>query len=654
MRKFAIVAAFIILLNFPLYAMAENYTVKTFNIDFEPAGDYDEIVNRAGGEKLNYYTWENIPDGIYAGSYGPESEFALNTVMSYWYERVFNVTSSDEVFEHNEAEYGGKIILAQYVRYTPDIIMSGVSKFYVRLPINASSFSKGVFYIYKVNSINSYFGVSNDSIRSFADSTVFFYTQKWNYPDYSEFIDTRYMPKADGVVIAETWFNTNSTELSQFHPYTRNNRVYVPVTAPLDPNQYYIFVTVAYAKSTISGGSTNIFISQDNISTAPIKSFIGIATDDSIYEFKHQEEFLNVSLGYSIIFNQGYGGGISATWYQFYAGDELTYIVNTSGVNQTGKYATVLFPFVNSGNTTVNASITIDDGYGHTQTKDVSGIDFFLVSFDNSFSSNKIYYRITIHFKNDIKLGLILSIPEYIGNNFLLNATEQSWSSSINETLTRLWNNVPYTTYIKSGDSLNRIFFAPYAPLEFGSGKWNYVIPDSSGKHKVSFWEKLGNYIFCGVTGLYITVVGLTPIGFSISYVLSPSHDIFALAEAGVQIELYQNWNKLVDLINRGTVIIKDVFNSARYALNAIGNFVKKVGYAIKTAITWVVEKITYYGSIILQAISEIIYFIAFIVGIYLWYKFLHWMRLIALGRWQKLADEMEGSLRGIGGIIRR
>lgn len=660
MRVFPFVVAAILLANMAYVAVAADYELKTFQIDLEPYGDYDEVVNRAGGEDINYDTWENVPSGVYAGSYIKESEFQFRQIMKYWYEHDYYYNASNENIidkETYESRYGGKVILAQYVKYTADIIMSGSSVMYVRLPINASSFECGAFYIYHVSDMNN-FRIAKYSIKTFdeGEHDLFYHTKRYIHSYGQKFWDGRYTPNAPGDMIADIWFNTSSTALSNSFPYVRNYRVYVPVTTPIKPDEYYLFVTVAYAKSTINGGKTSIFLTPDNISTAAIKSFIGIATDESKYELQHSEQWLNVSLGYSVIFNQGYGASVSAMQYQFYAGDEIHYTVNTSNINQVGKYVSIMFPFINSGNESINLTITIRDENDNEQSKYVDGIDFALVSFDSAISTNSSWYDVIIKFNEDAKLGLILTEPNYFYefSNFL-NATMEMFSDSINITINDTWYHIHSTFFIKTASNkIKRFFFALYAPVEFGDGKWNYVVPSNSAKHKISFWQKFLNFMFCGMVGMVVATAGITPVGMLISSIMAPSHNPFEIARAGVEIALYQNWDRLYEIISHGMALLKNAFDLAAKVLDAIGNFVKKVAYAIKTAISWVIQKITHYGGVILQAVAEIIYLVVFIAAVYLWYKFLHWMRLIALARWKALTADIEKTTGRIRGIFRR
>ena len=213
----AFAAIFIMLSLVTIHPVAaSNYTKQTYTIDWQPySHDYDEIINRAGDERLNYNTWNPNPGGVYAGSYIPESELALNKVMKYWYSTDYFYASDNTTItsRHNTSHYGGKVILAQYVRYDASIIMSGSSMMYVRLPIRASSFEKGLFYVYHVDGMDSNIEISNNSLKNFVSGyhNVFFTTWIEHYTCGNKYYDGRYIPHIDKEqIVADVSFTVTS------------------------------------------------------------------------------------------------------------------------------------------------------------------------------------------------------------------------------------------------------------------------------------------------------------------------------------------------------------------------------------------------------------------------------------------------------------
>lgn len=633
--------------------IAAEYTMQTYEINWQPySDDYDKAINRAGVDEINPNTWQPRPTGIYAGSYIPESELSLNQIMYYWYEWYEKINGSiiDQKIQYI---YGGKVILAQFIKYDATVIMSGASMLYVRLPINASSFEKGVFYIYHVDDINVNWSVENIKNYNTANATLLQKTyRKDEYLNgrwVQTFRDGRYNFHVDGDLIAAVWFDTDNSNISDIYPYVRNYRVYIPIKVPIKPDEYYVFVTVAYAKSTIPNGTTNIFITPDSISSlSSIRSFIGWATDASTYDIIHDEYEINVSLGYSIVFNQGYGDSISAKTYLFSKGDEIHFTVDTREINESNKYVTVMFPFIS--NDTVNVTISIVDPYGGEQTKEnIEGRDFILTSFDNLVNDTYVYL-IKIRFNKDARIGLILVEPS--NYSWYVNTEWEEWTNKTGDWEGWSYTQLHSTFLIKTANGkIKNIFFSLYAPVQFGNGKWNYTIPSEATKYKHSWWHEFANKFFCGVCGLFIIAAGLNPIGMKLSAIFSDEHNPYELAIAGIQIALYQNWSKFFEFAISGATKVKIAFDVTANVINQIGEFVKKVVYYIKTAVNWVLEKIQYYGSIILEVGAQIIYILGFVGVIYLWGWFLNTMMWLLLGdieQFKKSAAEPIGIIRSI------
>jgi len=652
----AFAAIFIMLSLVTIHPVAaSNYTKQTYTIDWQPySHDYDKAINRAGTNiELDVDTWVNRPSGIYAGPYIPESELKINMVMTQWIEHYYeyDLQTGSTSNHANQSSYGGKVILAQKVEYTAQQIMSGASMFYVRLPINASCFYEGSFYILK-STEDREMDVKNTN--SFSSSDWYYTTMRikydyaGNYKGYT-FTDHRFNYDAGSLdMIAYEWWNTTrDTTISEEHPYVMNNRVYIPIKAPIQPDVYYTLVTVGYAKPTLSGGNTDIYISPDGISAmTENQAFIAYATDHNKDEIEFYKYNVNFSLGYSIIFNQGYGDQISAKTYYFEKGDEIYFSVDMRFTDESGKYATIMFPYLSDANNSdidVNLTIQRDGDVSSIQTYNhIEGNDFILASF-NSTVGNGNYWHVKITFNKNIRIGLFLSEPtenqyhSYWGYQYWTNRSDL-WPTNLPDGSASVSNCI-----IKTKNNVEKnIFFTLFSPLQFGPGKWTYQIPDITSIFQKGMWYKFANIIFSGPLSLIITATELTPIGMAFSAIFSEEHNPFELAISGVEIGIYRNWDRLYDLVRDRRGAVQNIFDIAENIINAIGEFIQKVVYYILTAISWLAERIQYYGGIILEAMSEGIWLVMFFISFYLWYKFLQWMKYIAEANFEKLEYGIE------------
>ncbi len=611
-------------------AVAQEQTTVTYDINWGTYSSVDQAINRASSNATtNIDTWGAWkPDGVYAGSFTPESELALDMMMNIWYEDVTytNIdTASITDLGYNtypewydgQKRFGGKVVLAQKVKYSAEQIMSGAAHMYIRLPINADDYHKGMFYVYQCTNDTDMTieNITDIQTPTYNHTSRAIYNESGSYTGMT-FYDNRfnYHPPDDSVKIAQATWNTTETSKSTSQPYVYQDRVYVPLQAPIQPDVYYSFVTVAYPSETVSGGQTRIFLTQDSISTTGARSsqaLIAFATDNTPYEIDYEIHRPGVYLGYSTVFTQGYGDRISGHTYAFESGDEIHYRQYFEA-NTSGDYCSVMLPFLSTDNSNITVDIDLEYSNGDTYSMtDITGNDFILNSTSGVASSDVDYVDVIVTMQSDKRIGMFLTEPtstdynrtssllagdyEYFETGDLSNANT---ASTIND----------YTSFYieeSTDGTQHRLFFNLFAPVHFGDGQWNYQIPVSTTDFHGMEWHSFADKVFCGAMGLVVTVAGVTPVGITISAVMGDSPT--QLMEAGIDMVLHQRWDKLNEFADTAGTRLQDIFDTIGSGINAIGDFVKRVGNAIVTSLSWLVDQIVYYGSLLAELIWKVI-----------------------------------------------
>ena len=201
---------------------------------------------------------------------------------------------------------------------------------------------------------------------------------------------------------------------------------------------------------------------------------------------------------------------------------------------------------------------------------------------------------------------------------------------------------------IHRGDSPNIVCgFAVY----FEINNETYVPIPESGDYSVHWLDAL-----VGVTlifyGFYTDLI-LMPISFITFHYFGKTVGSWWINQGFKLLKIKTTAKEFYEGISKGYLRGANPFNPLawlRWLTENLWDLILTIAEKLKK----LGEAIAYYGGIVMKAISEVIYFIAFLLVIYLWYKFLHWMRLIALARWQELAAEIEGMKGNIIRLFRR
>ena len=645
--------------------------VITENINWQPWSDYDSVINRAGSSiTTNVDSWGAWkPNGVYAGSYTPESEFQLDMMMLQWFEENITTIGVNIDRTTESGRYAGKVVLAQKVMYGANVIMSGVSQFYVRLPIRASHFIEGMFYMYE-SRLAWDMEIENIYAQDYPVSGE--NTTRWYHGiDYDEeaFEDYRfrYEQQKQEVLIAESYWNAFNTIFSDIYPYTYNDRVYVPLKAPLKPDTYYTMVTTAYANETFTGGETNIFLSKDGISMVEYNDtecLIAYATDTNVNTINYEIHLLPINLGYSFVFNQGYGDRISGYETTFDDGDKIVYTVNLNNTNESEEYASLMFPFLedeDGNDITVDyylLGLNEDDEYTETG---LTGNDFILQSFDDDTVEDNDRWRVEITLNGSANIGLFLTEPtdnDYTSDELWASYEAEYWQYN-QDTGSATGGSIDRSSsfYIETvGGSLERIFFNIFAPLQFGEGTWDYTIPNVTKFFEPSDWIKFADKVFYGACKLFVySGYAIPPIGFAISYVFGGPEEATNIMHNLIKAGIYTAYSTLEAFIGATYDVLQDIFDNVKDALALVGEFVVRVADSIVTSITWLAEKIDYYSSQILEIFTKIVFpFLVFCGIIYLWGWFLTAMLKLVIGDILGFKEEFGKPIRTTASKLRR
>jgi len=576
---FAIVA--VVLIMVPMFADATVYESITQDVDFQAIGDSDEIQNNLDpGSKNNWDTWDPVPQGSWFGGWPIESRLRITDVPDDNYE----------------------IAMATVCRFSPEAIMSGTATTLVRLPMSTG---------------DDPWDHARLNIYSIANGT------DWRF---SRIDAADYPPGGLGYELDKMKVNfTNGThELAfwstNYYPgdlsptdgndhFTRSNRTYAFVDAPLYPDVYYLFVTYVWYDSD---KYVDIYIQPDSLDSDGIwnRSDIGRYNEDAPDSYILEFDTFNVSFGYSFDFRNGFGNSAYGLNEWFEPGDEIRYFTYADLSNDSVEdddFISVMVPFKSTG---INISFDVSIFVYNPATGGFTSIyylpdriynDFILFSMDDDWGTNKSalgftpngWFEIKLTVNNQTRLRFPLwDLESWTG----ANGINQSWNGTIigniwesNENLS--YNLLQWCQLNHAGDYYNYHWQIMNA-FQFNNFRWDRTAPATSFQsERIPFKDmSWGDKI--------LWAVGQVIIGFGtfVETFTIPGGIGTIIREFGMSISLKARSG----IISQWAGYAWDAIKRIGTFFAHIGQWLWRVGQAVVGALTWFIEQIVNYATIIL------------------------------------------------------
>lgn len=577
----------------PMYAKAETYTEYSQEFNYVPSGNFDSQQNRLDeNATTNKDTWNPVPQGVYYGSFSRESSIDMSLVP----------------------DTDTRVCAAQVMKFPAAAIGAGSSHFIVRSPfgdthyrckIDIYKIERGVNWTFEYN--NTYGVHTNDYLR-------INFTENANQTELIGFTYANY---------ATDLSPTNGNDY-----YNSDGRPYDIMYAPIVSEQYYLFVGTAWYNSTTN---PMLYFTADSLSQDWNRSTVGTYTEIAPDNKPINVYNLNVSLGWSIDFLEGFGAHMTGINIYEYGDAQVLFYKKIPEVN-LNQYLTFMFPFyATSTNVSVRTLIRAFDFAGNSELiiDDTQEWNDFILVGTTDILSNVIvggwkngwegWLYIRLWFGNETRLRFHLRDMSYYNQADGFNASwygnpanhdYEAWSGvhspefrymperyfSWNDTTENLYHVVHWQ--IQSYVQLNDYYWqqtAPPAVSEVQDYSWlqaAYLATDGFygiGKLWINFDEETGQF-------------SLTPLW---GQVTEPARYL-----AGVIVATY---DRIAETAGR----VRDKLNDAWDALKEFGTWLYKIGQAIIGVISWFIETLIYYGSIILAIFILVLAFVVLFLPIW-------------------------------------
>ena len=403
----------VVLMITPSYASAEAIASFDESLDFGAISGADEVQNSYDpNAKTNIDTWDPVPQGVWFGGYPLESLFRIEDVP-------------DENFQ---------IALTTVCRFGSDIIMSGAARTLVRLPVltGADPWTSAKLNIYKISAGSNWTFSKIVASDNFAGAGL--NDMKINFTSGTHEL----------VFWSEDYDPTDVSPTDENDHFTRTNRTYVFVDAPIAPNQAYLFVTYVWYdadKYVDFYLQPDPLDSEGNWNRSDVAVYNKIAPD----AFTLNVHNLNVSLGYSFDFRNGFGNSAYGLNIWCDAGDTIEFFsyVDLSQID-INDYLTLMVPFRSSvDNVSFDVLIQVMDMDGAppqwsavdlVRWDDYICRDFILLSMPDTWTNNETaiggtltnWFKIILYVNNDTRIWLPMwDEPKPTGEGSSVNA---SWN----------------------------------------------------------------------------------------------------------------------------------------------------------------------------------------------------------------------------------
>ena len=596
MNRYAMIAAFLIvfIMIFPQYARAETQIQETETAVFEPFDpNADEIVNVANESiTFNIDTWSPLPSGIFVGGTIKESEMRLN-----------------EMGLSNESQ----LVVSTIVSFQKKYIMSGAQKIVVRLPIPVASDNEpcnAELFIYQLTtpSIDFYYApitiphkilpVSATIVPSAMADLSFVHLG-----DRSEggLANLHYHNDTPGV--QPVW------DSPIYYSYVSDDRLYVQITAPFLADAYYAFV--AYYTYP-AGRPFDVYwqpsdLASDNITNSRVCYYYKVDPTSCVF----QNYPVPADAGWSFVFQEGYGGGVSSYSRYFYAGDTISFyknIYSPAGICPNGSF-NFIQEFASNPGTVLDYTLSVRGPSGGITTgmlnatywnsSVVGTVKNCIIASNPVNRSYELWYFTGTTTGGQRAYSFSVTIQFNVAGRYTIPIYTDKMALAYNY----------FSITDASGHLSDRIFFSPFNSISIDDFTVNKTtLPSAKETSNQDFWGGIGSWasehwqdLLGGLLIIGGAVLILTGVGAGIG---------IGMIATGIGMLLYEHWDTFRNFIDN---IVKNFVDF----VVGIGTWIWKVVDAIWKAITWFVGVIIDYGG---QLLAIIIYALAMIVPILMIY----------------------------------
>lgn len=589
------------------FAAAKGYTSFEQELDFDAIGSADEVQNAWDPTaQSNYDTWDPVPAGVWYGGWPVESKVRSNEVP-------------DDDFS---------IALATVCMFGPNIIMSGAARTLVRLPIHTSDdpWTAAALNIYKVSEDSNWTFVRNISA---GDSTGYALND----------MKVKFTEGTHELIFWSQLYNASDASPTDGNDhFTRSERTYAFVDAPLVPDVFYLFITYAWYASdkyvdfyaqpdTLTEGEWNRSTIATYNEEAPDVYNLGV------YNFTE-------SFGYSFDFRHGFGNSAYGLNVWAEDGDEFRFFsyVNLSQVDDS-HHMTFMIPF-----RTTTTNISWDVTIYSVQNTGVTSLvftwadyltrDFILTSQTHTWANNATgadtgWFLVKLTINNDTRLRLPLWDIPIPGGAPLVNDTWGFHPMIYVEDSDYFfsYNLGQWIQHTSDAGNYN-YFWQVQHSIQFNDYVWQKVVTTSAGSDPNDIVDEMsfGQKVFYGF-GTMLIWVGNVLIVANI-----PGGE--AIRSAGVYAQIAAQYADFPDWTGR-------IWDTLVDAFSGIGTWLWRAAQAIKGFLEVVLDLLTW-------ALGIIILFLAIGLGAFcLW---ITWSFFMAFRK--AMLGDIEGAKAEVSGVV--
>lgn len=630
---FVIVCLVVLLL--PLTVTAEVQTQVTETANFSPAeSSNNEVANLANGTTtFNINTWNPLPAGIFVGGTVKESLISLHEIG---------------------AGASAQIMLTTKIRFDRQYIMSGVSDFWVRAPLDMT-----------ITPDCMGFAI----LRDFGTWTTGSTYETWisGHP-YAQLKVVTSGANAKAVMLdGDGTLNHRdpvftSTDLSQSR-FINEGRLYMHYAAPLYPDIDYLLVLWARYDncSEINSRPFQFYLSNGDLASDNI-------TESRVaYEYLpdpatlHKQDYaVPADLGWSFVFTTGLAGGGAVVDRYFAAGDVLRWDVVVPSATGTNGSANFIWDFQSDDNAQLYYSLAgydmvyssgtgrqiLNPAYWTSGVRGPTSGPLIASNKDNltyGVANGYYHWRFYLTVLSPIRLKFMLAdapdtmaqVPIYAGGwvDQLIGGFhyQQLFNSVMASAKESIGNHVEIDL---ANNRVDKYFMTMWSSITVDHFTVNTSSIQANTHHGPSFWGGIGNWIsdhWVDLTAAALIIGGaaliLTGVG--------AGYGMYLIA-AGVSMFLYEHWETFRGLVNG---VVKGILDG----LNWLGNWLWKIGQMILKALTWFVDQAIYYGSILIGLLIIGVAIALFVTPIYALIKIMGAFLLMAQGDYEKAAAQLSG-----------
>jgi hypothetical protein len=602
-----------------MYVKAATTETFTWNVDYAAIGGSDEIQNNLdAGARTNYDTWDPVPSGVWFGGWAIESQLRLTDVP-------------DDDFQ---------VAYASVCRFGSDVIMSGAARTLVRLPMHTpdpATWTSARLNIYEISvGTNWTFTKENETASTFGfglgECRVNFTAGSHRLVFWSEDYDP-----------------TDVSPTDEDDHFTRSNRTYAFVDAPLSPGVAYLFVTyVRYP----SDAYVETYIQPDSLDSEGTwnRSTIAVYNELAPDTYDLTVSNFNGSMGYSFDFQNGFGNSAYGLNVYMQAGDgfDFFYYVDFTQIDRND-YLSFHLPY---RSTVANLSwdITLwefDPDAGSysafAQWNNYLTKDFILFSMAHDWDTCSTatglletgWIRISLSCDNETRLWLPLwdvgpaASGARVNRSFHGSFMTQIWDSDDNNT----YNLMQLIQFDRGGADYYNYHFKPQASIQFNNFQWTKSAPSSTGTNDVDPTENMSlTAKVYYAAGSFLIWTGNVLINLD-----NPVGQVFR--DLGVKAQIVAQY--LDEIMPDPIGWVRDKIYQIQDFFTGVGQWLWRAAQSVVGAIQWFVETVTYYASIILGILVLILAMIVLFLPIWVTAKLSQMLVKAAWGDVTGAVDDM-------------